>query len=387
VHIEFTGAIMADYPEVVYWLAVINESRLRLNVIKPILLRWCVADGRPAADLLGLSALELASTFGISSSDAEQLLAVKSHLPQIATMLSQWRQADLQPIIRADRLYPRRLTYTLPPARQPLVLWARGNVALLNQPGVTILGQMGTEKITIAFIHSLLQVLQEESIALVSGYSRGLDRDTFELLVEGGQGTGVVIIPMGLNAFAKTTSKLNQAVADDRAVLVSPFAPDTAYQEKLADARNILIDHLTTALLVPNSDEDALARGKAALLRGLPVFVKENTEGNRELLNEGALLLTDTGEVVEWVQQAIVDDAMQDSPAEPEPPPEIPAAAPLAETAPSIPSYSDEDFNLRVEDVPPLDSDEALDVLSLGGDIPDILRQRLEKRKSSSSEE
>ena len=75
----------------------------------------------------------------------------------------------------------------------------------------------------------------------------------------------------------------------------------------------IAIDHMTLALLIPESDEDAQTRATTALERGLPVFVKADTEGNRTLIDQGALLLTDPGEVVEWVQQALVDAAIQET--------------------------------------------------------------------------
>ena len=152
----------------------------------------------------------------------------------------------------------------------------------------------------------------------------------------------------------------------------------------MAQARNLLIDHLTLALLIPQSDEDAIARATAALERGLPVLIKEDTAGNRELLKRGALLLTDTGEVIDWVQQALVDDAMQETP--PETPGGELAAAPLTVTAQTSPDDSDDDYSLRVEEVPPLDSEEALDVLSLGGEIPEVLRKRLEERSDPSKD-
>jgi predicted Rossmann fold nucleotide-binding protein DprA/Smf involved in DNA uptake len=182
---------------------------------------------------------------------------------------------------------------------------------------------------------------------------------------------------MGLNAFIKTTTKLEPAVEAGRTVLVSPFAPDTSFNEKLAEARNLLIDHLTLALLIPESDDESQVRATAALDRGLPVFVKADTAGNRALIERGALLLTDPGEVVEWVQQALVDVALQAT--ETESTAEDLAAAPLSTTAPADPPQSDDDYSLRVEEVPPLDSNEALELLSLGGEIPEVLRRRLEK--------
>ena len=368
-----------EYPEVVYWFTLIQMSGLKLNLIKPIILRWCVQEGRSLADLLDLSALELTATFGLPDAAAGQLLNSKQKLQPQATQLEQWQQQGLHPIIRTDTRYPKRLIYSLSPAKQPLYLWAQGAVELLNQPAVTLLGEPGKEKSTADFIHQLMPALEQEGIGLVSGYARGLDRDTFDLMLSTPKGFAVAVLPMGLNAFGQTTSALKDAVGLGRAVLVSPFMPDTKFQERLANARNLLIDHLTLALLIPDTDDNSLARAASAIERGLPVFVKENTSGNHELLDQGALLLTDTGEVIDWVQQALVDDVMLANQEEPEPQPEL-AAAPLAATAPAAPTRSDEDFKLRVDDVSMLSGDEALEVLSLGGELPEVLRSRLEKR-------
>lgn len=374
---------MQNHPEVVYWLALIQESGLKLNIVKPIILRWCLQENRPLAELFALSPLELGATFGLSEADTGQILAVPPKLPEHAAQLAQWQQQGLQLITRTDPRYPRRLIHALSPVKQPLLLWAQGRVELLNQPVVTMLGQAGQEKSAGSFITELVNTLEEENIGLVSGYARGLDRDSFELMLSTATGFTVAMLPMGLSAFAQTTSALNAPVQAGRTVLVSPFAPDTPFQERLAEARTLLIDHLALALLIPDADEEAQNRATQALDRGLPVFVKENTPGNHQLLDQGALLLTDAGEVIDWVQQALVDDAMLDAAddSEPEPPP---VAATLAETAPGALPVSDEDFKLRVEDVPLLDSDEAIEVLSMGGELPEVLRDRLKKRKDRS---
>jgi predicted Rossmann fold nucleotide-binding protein DprA/Smf involved in DNA uptake len=176
---------------------------------------------------------------------------------------------------------------------------------------------------------------------------------------------------MGLTAFARTTSRLNRAVENGQVVLVSPFTPNTPFQEKLADARNLLIDYLALALLILYTDETAQARATAALDRGVPVFVGlTDTAAHRTLIDQGALLLTDAGEVVEMVQQAIIDAALQ----EPADEPVSPSPAPVLPTV----SNSTDDYALRVEDVEPIDSEEALEILSLGGEIPEVLRQRLQ---------
>ncbi|NJN94108.1 MAG: hypothetical protein HC875_08450 [Anaerolineales bacterium] len=376
---------MANYPELIYWLALLNESRLKLNLVKPIIQQWCFGENRSLADLFQLSPWEWSTRFGLSDEDANRAVAAAERLDKQAALVAQWQSQKIEPLIRTDPRYPKRLIATLPGAKQPLILWARGNLNLLNEPGVAVLGGQAPDEATTELIQEVMQTLAAEEINLVSGYGRGLDRATFETMLTIPDGHAVTVLPMGLSAFAKSTAKLEPAIAQGRVTLISPFAPDTPFQEKLAEARNLLIDHLALALLIPQPDDDAQVRGTAALERGQPVFVSLNdTAGNRTLIDGGAYLLTDAGEVVEMVQQAIIDTVFVEE--APLPPIGQPAAAapaplvPLVTPAPAAAALSsDADFSLPVEEVEPIDSEEALEILSLGGNVPEILRQRLKK--------
>lgn len=370
---------MSTYNEIVYWLTLINESGLRLNLIKPVIQRWCVTDRRLLSELVDLSPLELTTTFGLSDDQAERLIRSTAKLDVWAGQLERWSKQGVEPILRTDPRFPRRLVYYLLPMQQPLLLWIRGADFLLNQAGVTMLGQQDPDVSTADFIKTLMLALEREEIGLISGYGRGLDRASFEAMLKTPSGYTTAVLPMGLGAFAETTSRLDAAIEANRTLLISPFNPDTAYQERLADARNLLIDHLTMALLVPESDETSQDRATSALERGLPVFVKADTANNRDLIERGALLLTDPGEVIDWVQQAIVDAAMR-ADEETAEAVESEAAAPLTVTAPSDSPASGDDFALHGDEVSPLTSAEALEILSLGGDIPEVLRKRLKKK-------
>lgn len=369
---------MANYPELIYWLALINASSLKLNLVKPIIQQWCFVEQRPLAELFDMSALEWSTRFGLSDEDAERATRTRDKLSQQAAAVDQWRSQKIEPLIRTDPRYPRRLVHALPAAKQPLILWARGALNLLNEAGVAVLGSQNPDAATGQLLDELLRTLLAENIGLVSGYGRGLDRATFETMLTIDKGWAVTVLPMGLNAFAKSTSKLEAAVAGGKVVLVSPFAPDTPFQDKLAEARNLLIDHMALALLIPQADDDTKERAVAALGRGLPVFVGlTDTAGNRGLIDQGALLLTDPGEVVEMVQQAMIDDVLLDE-EETLPPVAAPAASTPQPPAPALLDAPD-DFALHGEEAEPIDSDEALEILSLGGNVPEILRQRLQK--------
>jgi DNA processing protein len=265
------------------------------------------------------------------------------------------------------------LAQLLPPAQQPLLLWGQGNLSLLNEPMVAVLGNESNES-TTAFIDELMKVLVEEEIGLVSGYGRGLDRSTFETMLTTDGGRAIAVIPMGLSAFAKTTSKLTKAVNAGQIALISPFAPATTFNEKFADARNLLIDYLALTLLVLDTDDDALARAEIALERDLPVLVHpSDNKATRKLIDQSAFLLTDPGEVIEMAQQAMIDDTLLEETSAPNPIP-----TPIAPASPPVlPDDSNDDYALHSEELEPIDSDEAMDILSMGGEVPEVLRQRL----------
>jgi predicted Rossmann fold nucleotide-binding protein DprA/Smf involved in DNA uptake len=366
---------MTNHPEVVYWLTLINESSLKLNLVKTIIQRWCVIEQRTVADLFDLSPLEWSTTFGLSDDEGERAASLNKKLDGQAKALAQWQAQDIHVLLRTDPRYPRRLAHLLPPAQQPLLLWGQGDLLLLNEPMVAVLGNESNES-TTRFIDDLMQVLVEEEIGLVSGYGRGLDRSTFETMLTTDGARAVAIIPMGLSAFAKTTSKLTQAINAGQIALISPFAPATTFNDKFAEARNLLIDYLALTLLVLDTDDDALARAGEALERDLPVLVHpSDNEATRKLIDQGAFLLTDPGEVIEMTQQAMIDDTLLE-----ETPVSDPIITPAAPASPPVlPDDSNDDYALHSEEMEPIGSDEAMDILSMGGDVPEILRQRLEK--------
>ena len=372
---------MVNHPEVVYWLTLINESGLKLNLVKTIIQRWSVIEQRTVADLFDLSPLEWSTTFGLSDGEGERAASLSNKLEGQAKALAQWQAQGIDVLLRTDPRYPRRLAHLLPPAQQPLLLWGQGNLSLLNEPMVAVLGNESNES-TTAFIDELMQVLVEEEIGLVSGYGRGLDRSTFETMLTTEGGRAVAIIPMGLSAFARTTSKLTQAVNAGQIVLVSPFTPATTFNEKFADARNLLIDYLALTLLVLDTDDDALARAEVALERDLPVLVHpSDNDATRKLIDQGAFLLTDPGEVIEMAQQAMIDDTLLEE--APEPEPVLLPSAPVS--PPVLPDNSTDDYTLHTEELEPIDTDEAMEILSMGGEVPEVLRRRLEKSEENDS--
>jgi hypothetical protein len=60
------------------------------------------------------------------------------------------------------------------------------------------------------------------------------------------------------------------------------------------------------------------------------------------------------------------------------------ASIPASPVPPPTPAAVEaDDYGLHFEETPLMDSDEAMEILSLGGEIPEVLRNRLQKTKRS----
>lgn len=361
--------------EKAYWLALVYASNVKLSIVKSVVQQWYLMEGKALVDLFNLSAAEMSVHFEIAENDAAKILKSAESHARYLKQLSDWEAQNIHLLPLSHPHYPSRLLTNLPPQQQPLFLWAQGNSEIINQASVTILGNPEPSAEIIAEVDTLVTDLVHEDVGLVSGYGKGLDRIAFENALKLENGRGVAILPMGLTAFAKYAQKLSPAIDAGKAVLLSPFPPDTVFKDNFASARNLLVDSLATVLLVPHADELAQARASAALERGLPVLVgRTDTPANRTLIDAGAFLMTDIQEVVELVQQAILDHEIQRDEALKN------KRAQKAEKkpAPPIELLNDtDDFKLHTEPLEVLEADKAIEILSAGGNIPTSLRKRL----------
>ncbi len=357
--------------EAAYWLAFLQAGGLPLKTLKPIAQRWVLMEGKSIVALFNLSAAELSVHFEVGLSVAEGILRAADTFSQQLQRIEAWQKEGITVVPLSHPQYPARLGYTLPPIQQPLVLWAKGNLSLLTEPTVTILGKPDPAPGAKKFVKTLTPVLVNENIGLVSSYDKGLDRLAFETMLQTETGFGIAVLPMGIAAFCRTTHRLDNALSDGRAALLGPFAPDAPFSRAAAAARNILVDSLAMVLLLPEDTPATLPRAQAAILRGMPVLVdKTDTPENRKLITAGAFLLTDYDEVIDMVQQAIIDGAMQLQLAQ------KPAAPATEAPASNLPDKAD-DYALGKEIVDPLPATDALNILDAGGAVPNSLRARL----------
>ena len=353
-------------PELASWLALAYASGLRLARVKTLVGAWCLEDGQPLAALWELPAGKMAARLGLSAEEAGRVATAAGRVPEQAAWLARLEGDGVQLVTRADPRYPPALIRWLPPALQPLLLFCRGEVGLLNQLAAAVVGAPDARAETADFARELAMLLAEEGLVVVGGLERGIGQAAFDgALAAGGQ--TVAILPMGIGA-----SPAPAAAGQGGALLVSPFHPDAKFDEAQALARYKLVAGLAEAVFVVAAGEaggaraaadEALGQGKAVYVWDVSPAVEPAAASHPALVEAGALPIADAPDILDALEAIVA--AMLEPAGEDEPP------------VASQPVAREHEHEEEEDAETPFDPQAALDLLSRAGRVPEALRRRL----------
>jgi DNA processing protein len=267
------------------WLRLIRSRRVGAVTFHRLIAGHCTA----AAALAALP--DIAAEAGVKDY-AVCPVEVAAHEMSLA------RAAGAQLLCWGDAAYPEAL-YDLPDA--PPVLWAIGDVSLLNRPSVAMVGARNASSLGMRMANRLAETLGEKGFVVVSGLARGIDAAAHKAALALGtvavQAGGVDIVypeenailaqeiagkgcriseqPMGLAPQARHFPMRNRLVSGlSRAVIVVEAA---ARSGSLITARNAL-DQGRDVLAVPGHPFDARAAGCNLLIRDGAILVRNSSD-------------------------------------------------------------------------------------------------------------
>jgi DNA processing protein len=169
---------------------------------------------------------------------------------QLGQAIEHWANRSITVIGRADDAYPRRYKQRLKHLAPPL-LYACGNLELLNQSALAVVGSRATPESLLQQTEQVGALAAAAGVVIVSGAAKGVDEAAMLGAVQsGGSAIGVVA-----DSLEKMSAKpiWRQALLDGRLLLLSAEAPSARFQVWRAMARNKLIYALADAALVMSS--------------------------------------------------------------------------------------------------------------------------------------
>ena len=205
----------------------------------------------------------------------------------------------------ADDAYPRLLLEIPDP---PLLLYAKGRMALLNQPSLAIVGSRNASAQGIAHARQFAQALSAAGLTIVSGLALGIDTAAHEgALLDGGRtvaviGTGAdIVYPARNHALAHRIA--------EHGCIVSEYALGTPALPGNFPRRNRIISGLAGGTLVVEAaaQSGSLITARLAAEQGRDVYAIPGSiqsplaRGCHELIRQGARLVETAHDILsDW---------------------------------------------------------------------------------------
>jgi len=247
-----------------------------------------------------------------ASLDIKDKVAFKQILPKVEAFLA--KLAGFSVCLNGDYQYPERLR----DARHPVDLfYYKGDLSLLNIPGISIVGARSAGPEGIARASRLARELAAENYAIISGLAQGIDNAGLESAISsGGKVIGVIGTP--INQYYPKPSENNQL--QDRIsgnhLLISQV-PFFRYQHEPFQARrhyfprrNATMSAISRATVIVEASEKSgtLTQARAALQQERPLFILNSCFENKSITwpghyeKKGAIRVRSTRDILDHLR-------------------------------------------------------------------------------------
>jgi DNA processing protein len=210
----------------------------------------------------------------------------------------------------ADPAYPLALLDTPDP---PVLLYAQGNITLLQRPAVAIVGSRNATAAGRANAESFAAALSDAGLVIVSGLALGVDAAAHQGALRGRSGT-IAVLGTGLDrVYPARNADLHAAIAES-GLLLSEFPLGTPPTASNFPRRNRIISGLSRGVLVVEAalDSGSLITARQAGEQGRDLYAIPGSihsplsRGCHALIRQGAKLVESAQDILEELQFASI---------------------------------------------------------------------------------
>ncbi|MBI4164346.1 MAG: DNA-protecting protein DprA [Acidobacteria bacterium] len=310
---------------ITYWLGLVRIEGLGIRGAHRLIDHFGSAQAAYTASLTELESC------GIPPHVAQAIFAQEG-LKEAESDLVATRKANCQFLTYDSEDYP-PLLRQIPDA--PLVLFVRGDVKVLSQCAVAIVGTRKPSAYGSQVAHRLARDLAERQVVIVSGLARGIDSCGHRGALEAKGGRTIAVQGRGMDEiYPRENRKLGEKIAESGAV-ISEFPIGVGPLPENFPIRNRIISGLSLGVLVVEAAEysGSLITARLALDQNREVFAvpgnitSAQSFGPNHLIKQGAKLVDQWMDVVEEFPAEVRRQLM---------PPDAASEGSQAEGAPSL---------------------------------------------------
>ena len=229
---------------------------------------------------------------------------------QAADAAIMWSQQDgCRLLLLCEHEFPERLSEGITP---PPLLFARGDITLLQKPAVAIVGSRHATPQALRIARDFGQALAEQNVCVVSGMAAGIDTAAHEGALKAG-GSTIAFWGTGIDRiYPPANRQLAYRIAEQGLVL-SEFPLDTRPLAGNFPRRNRLIAALSQAVLVVEAalESGSLITARLAAEMGREVLAvpgsidNPHAKGCHRLIKDGAKLVESLEDILQECPQLL----------------------------------------------------------------------------------
>lgn len=224
-------------------------------------------------------------------------ICLKAYRDDRAEMAVERIKQQCQIISFFDNEYPEKLRQIYQP---PLILFAKGNIKLLQNKIVTIVGSRMATGYSQRVIEKIVPNLLADNLTIASGLAKGVDslahRETLKY-----NGNTIAVVGNGLNHFYPIQNHFLQDQIEKRGLIISEYLPDTPPRPFRFPQRNRILAGLSESVIVTEAKEKSgsLITANLALQENRDVYAVPGpitsslSEGPNRLIEAGATPIID----------------------------------------------------------------------------------------------
>ena len=246
-------------------------------------------------DRLFTASLTELESAGIPAAAAQSIAMGKSQ-ELAAEELDRIKAIGASVVSQDDAAYPRRLYEIYDP---PLVLYVKGNVEVINQYGLAVVGTRHPTPYGVGIAERLSADLAARGLVIVSGMARGVDSAAHRGALNA-KGRTVAVWGTGVDVpYPKENEKLSERILEAGGAIISEFPLGTFPAPQNFPIRNRIISGMAVGVLVIEAGEYSGTRitARCALEQGRDVYAVPGNVTNKlswgpnTLIKQGAALV------------------------------------------------------------------------------------------------
>jgi len=250
-------------------------------------------DPESLLEVNGLEALKDLNTKGIT---IERLKSLLSRSMVLGISMQKWLSTGMWVLTRKDEHYPKCLKKL--GRFSPPVLFGFGDVRLLNNEIISIVGSRNADSYDLEVTQNLARIVSKAGVTVLSGAARGVDETAMIAALDyGGISIGVTSDSLLRSA---TSSKYREWIKNGLLSLISPYNPEARFDVGNAMSRNKIVYAMSKAAFIIASDAKkggtwtgAIENLRNSWTQSYVLSFGNVKTGNLELLKSGCLPFTE----------------------------------------------------------------------------------------------